>query len=124
MRAQPFIESLPRTPSSAWAARPLASGARLSLIGRRGHSNVVVGCPSFGGQRSGGDHSRRLPAGLVMGLNRSLPAKRVDVLSVAVRIQTARAAAIVTVGVPFAGFCRAGVVALACVEKSQYRGLA
>jgi len=103
MRAQPFNESFPLTPSSAWAARPLASGARLSLIGRRGHSNVGVGCPSFGGQRTGGDGSRRLLAELVTGSSRSLAAKRVDVLSAAIRIQTAKSAAMVTVGVPFAG---------------------
>jgi len=103
MRAQPFNESLPRTPSSAWAARPLASGARLSLIGKRGPSNVGVGCLSFGSQRTGGDCSRRLLAELVTGLNRSLPAKRVDVLSAAIRIQTAGSAAMATGGVPFAG---------------------
>jgi len=35
MRAPLFIESLPHTLSSAWAARPLAIGARLALIERR-----------------------------------------------------------------------------------------
>lgn len=102
MRAQLFNESFPRTPSSALAARPLASGARLSLIGKRCFSNVGLGCPSFGGQRTGGGGSNRLLATLVTGLNRSLPAKRVDVLSVAVRTQTARSAAMATGGVPFA----------------------
>jgi len=124
MRAQPFNESLPRTPSSVWAARPLASGARLSLIGRRDHSPLGVGCPSFGGQRSGSDDSRRILAELVTDLNRMLPAKLAEVLSAAIRIQAARSAAKVNVGVPFAGLCRAEVIALGCVEKSQCRGLA
>jgi len=124
MTPQPFNESLLRTPSSAWAARPLASGARLSLIGRRGRSNVGAGCPSFGGQRTGGNGALRLLAELVTGSSRSLPAKRVDVLSVAIRIQTARSAAKVNVGVPFAGLCRAAVAALGSVSESKYRGLA
>jgi len=67
------------------------------------HAIVGVGCPSFGGQRTGGDGSRRLLTELVTGSSRSLPAKRIDVLSAAIRIQTARSAAMVTVGVPFAG---------------------
>jgi len=125
MRAQPYIEILPRALSSAWAARPLASGARLCLIiGKRSGSGVGVGCPSFGGQRTGGDGARRLLAELVTGSSRSLPAKRVDVLSVAIRIQTARSAAKVNVGVPFAGLCRAAVAALGSVRESKYRGVA
>ena len=93
MRAQLFIESLPHTPSSAWAARPLASGARSSLIERRGCSYVGLGCPSFGGQRTVRGGASRPLAELVAGPNRGLPAKRVEVLSVAVTIQTARLAA-------------------------------
>ena len=65
MSRSPFIVSLPYTPSSAWAARPLASGARSRLIERRSVRFLGVGCPSFGGQRSVGDSSRRLLAGLV-----------------------------------------------------------
>jgi hypothetical protein len=53
-QAQRFIER-PNMPSSAWAARPLASGARSTLIVRRSPSTVGVGCPSFGGQRAGSD---------------------------------------------------------------------
>jgi len=123
MGAQRFIERLTMS-LSAWAARPLASGALLSLVGKRGRSSVGVGCPSFGGQRADSDESRRLLAELVTGLNRTLPAKLVEVISVAVRIQAARLAAKANVGVPFAGLCRAAVVALGSVRKSEFRGLA
>ena len=101
MRAPLFIESLSRTPSSAWAARPLASGVRSSLIGRRGCFSVGLGCPSFGGQRTDSGGASRLPAKLVTGQNRQLPAEREEVLSVAIRIQTAGLAAEANVGVPF-----------------------
>ena len=53
MRSQQFIASLAYTPSSAWAARPLASGAPSMLIDRRSVRCLGVGCPSFGGQRTG-----------------------------------------------------------------------
>jgi hypothetical protein len=108
-------------PSFAWAARPLASGARLSLIVRRSARWLGVGCPSFGGQRSCGGGAGRHLAELVTGTGRSLPAKRVDVVSVAVRIQTARSAAKVNFAVPFAGLCRLEVAAPGRVDESQYR---
>jgi hypothetical protein len=108
-------------PSSAWAARPLASGARLSLIVRRSARCLGVGCPSFGGQRSGGGGSGRRLAELGTGTDRTLPAKRVDVFSVAVRIQTARSAAKVNVAVPFAGLSRHEVAAPGSVDESQCR---
>ena len=111
MRAQPFIESFLCMPSSAWAARPMASGARLSLIGRRGYASVGLGCPSFGGQRTDSVGASRLLAELVTCPNRLLPAMRVEVPSFAVRIQTARSTPEVTVGVPFAGLCSARVTA-------------
>jgi hypothetical protein len=57
METSPFIVSFPSSPPSVWAARPLASGARLSLIARRSVSSVGVGCPSFGGQRTVSDRS-------------------------------------------------------------------
>lgn len=52
-----FIESSAYTPSSAWAARPLASGARFKLIVARSVRGLGVGCPSFGGQRTVGGGS-------------------------------------------------------------------
>ena len=53
MRSQQFIASLAYTPSSAWAARPLASGAPSMLVDRRSVRCLGLGCPSFGGQRTG-----------------------------------------------------------------------
>jgi hypothetical protein len=123
MRAQLFIESSPRTPSSAWAARPLASGALSSLIGRRGYSNVGVGCPSFGGQRTvRGDASRPLVE-LVTGPNHRLPAKRMEALSVAVTIQTARLTANANDGAPFSGPCHAAFAALSLRGNTRTPGL-
>ena len=85
MRAPPFIGSLHHTPSSAWAARPLASGARLVIIGRRDCSNVGLGCPSFGGQRTDRDGSSRLPAKVVTSPSPLQPATRREALSVAAK---------------------------------------
>ena len=78
MRAHRFIESA-RMPASAWAARPLASGAPFAVIRLRCYSSVEVGCPSFGGQRTGSGCSSRLLASLVTGLNRQLTATRVGI---------------------------------------------
>jgi hypothetical protein len=89
MQAQRFIESLAYSPSSAWAARPLASGVRSSLIGRRSVRFLGVGCPSFGGQRSVGGGSAPPRAGLVTGSGPSLPAKRVGVSCSGSNSQTA-----------------------------------
>ena len=124
MRSKLFIESLSRAPSSAWAARPLASGVRFSLIGRRGCSNVGLGCPSFGGQRTDSGGVSRLPAKLVAGPNRQLPANREEVLSVAVRIQTARLAAETNVGVPLVVSAAPRSPRRASVEIPELPGLA
>ena len=97
MRAQRFIESLPYTPSSAWAARPLASGARLSLIARRACSGAGVGCPSFGGQRTVSGCSSRIRAGLVTRLKPIQLAKRAGADFGVFNSQTTRSAADATV---------------------------
>ena len=105
MRASLFIESLPHTPSSAWAARPLASGAPSALIGRRGRSSAGVGCPSFGGQRTGSDIASRLLAQLVTSSNPHRPANGGEIYSVVFSSQTARSAALATVGRSVASLC-------------------
>ena len=124
MRAQRFPVSLSFTPSSAWAARPLASGARLVVIGRRACSNVGVGCPSFGGQRSDGGDSRRLLACWATG---SVPRRTLE------RVrpipgpsnQTARPAVNSTVGSSFAaggrvlGRCSATRASLGHEQKAM-----
>ena len=98
MKAQWFIVSTGAAPSSAWATRPLASGARSALIARRARSSVGAGCPSFGGQRSDRGCSSCLLASLVTGSESIEPAKRVRSVFGAFSSQTARLAANVVVG--------------------------
>jgi len=112
MRARRFIASSAYTPSSAWAARPLASGARLSLIGRRSHSSAGVDCPSFGGQRTGSAPLGRPPAGLVTTSSPSRPIKRAGVSLLGSNSQTARTEALATVGRSVVGLCHGPVTAL------------
>ena len=90
MRAQLSVESLPFMPSLAWAARPLASGARSKLIERRSVRCLGVGCPSFGGQRSGSGGSGRIRAELVTSGQPQRSAKRGKVFSAGFNSQTAR----------------------------------
>ena len=97
MRARRSIMSS-CTPSSAWATRPLASGARLVVIARRACSSVEVGCPSFGGQRSGGGGFSRLLAGLVTSSMLRRTAKQAGASSAPSSSRTARAVASSTVG--------------------------
>ena len=93
MSRSPFIVSLPYTPSSAWAARPLASGARSRLIERRSVRCLGVGCPSFGGQRTVGGSFSRLLAGVVTGSMPRRSATGMGALFVGFNSQTARSAA-------------------------------
>jgi len=104
--------SLAYTPSSAWAARPLASGARLCLIGKRSGSGVGVGCPSFGGQRTGSARFGLPHSGLVTASNPSRPIKRVEVFFFGSSGQTARSEAFATVGRSVVGLCHCPVTAL------------
>ena len=97
MRAHRFIESA-RMPPSAWAARPLASGAPFAVIGLRCYSSVEVGCPSFGGQRTGSGCSSRFLASLVTGSNRQLTATRVGIFGSGLSSQTAKSATVSTCG--------------------------
>jgi hypothetical protein len=90
MRAHQSVESLPCMPSLAWAARPLASGARSKLIERRSVRCLCVGCPSFGGQRSGIGGSSHVRAGLVTSTRPQRPAKRSEVFALMFNSQTAR----------------------------------
>jgi len=114
MKAPLFIESLPHTPSLAWAARPLASGARLAVIGRLRRSSLEVGCPSYGGQRAVGGGSRRLLASLVMRSSPGLPGRRVGALFLRSSSQTARLARVAAAEV---GFSEGGVVVGPCLGK-------
>ena len=98
MRAQRFVASLSFMPSLAWAARPLASGAPFAVIARRCHSSVKVGCPSCGGQRTGGGGSCRLLAGLVTGSDAFLTTTGVGVFGSGFNSQTARSAQLAAVG--------------------------
>lgn len=115
MEAQQSFVSLSRLPSSAWAARPLASGAPFSVIGRRCFSGVEVGCPSSGGQRTGGGGSSRPLAELVTGSNSQLTVSRVGSIGSGSSSQTARSAAIATcgstsnTGLAVVNLCRASV---------------
>jgi len=119
MKAQMFIESSAYTPSSAWAARPLASGDRLSLIVRRSGSSVGVGCPSFGGQRTGRARFSGHRAGLVTASNPSRPRKRVGVFFLGLNSQTAKSGAFATVGRSVASLCHETVTALG--RRSQIK---
>jgi len=112
MKAQMFIESSAYTPSSAWAARPLASGARWSLIVRRSGSSVGVGCPSFGGQRAGSARFGDLRARLVTASKPSLPGKRVGVFFLGLNSQKTRSGAFATVGRSVVSLCHSPVTAL------------
>jgi len=107
-----FIEISAYTPSSAWAARPLASGDRWSLIVKRSRSSVGVGCPSFGGQRAGSARFSDLRAKLVTASKPSLPGKRVGVFFLGLNSQTAKSGAFATVGRSVAGLCHGPVSAL------------
>jgi hypothetical protein len=111
MRAQLFIEGSPCAPASAWASRPLASGARSTLIGRRGCSNVSLGCPSCGGQRTDGGGSSRLLARLVTSLSPALPGKQVGALFLGSSSQTARLAPLATEGGMVVDLCLGKVAA-------------
>lgn len=119
MTAQVFIESSAYTPSSAWAARPLASGDRSTLIGRRSGSSVGVGCPSFGGQRTDGARFSDLRAGLVAASNPSRPGKRVGVFFLGLNSQTAKSGAFATVGRSVASLCLGKVAVLG--KRSQVK---
>jgi len=119
MKAQMFIESSAYTPSSAWAARPLASGARWSLIVRRSGFSVGVGCPSFGGQRTGGARSSDLRAGLVTASNPSRSGKRMGVFILGLNSQTAKSGAFATVGRSVVSLCLGNVAVLG--KRSQVK---
>jgi len=119
MKAQMLIESSAYTPSSAWAARPLASGARLCLIAMRSRSSVGVGCPSFGGQRTGGARFSDFRAGLVTASNPSRPGKRVGVFFLGLNSQTANSGAFATVGRSVVSLCHETVTALG--RRSQVK---
>jgi len=112
MRALLFIESSAYTPSSAWAARPLASGDRWSLIVRRSGSSAGVGCPSFGGQRTGSARFSEFRAELVTASNPSRPARRVGVFFLGLNSQTAKSGAFATVGRSVVSLCHGPVTAL------------
>ena len=119
MRAQLSVESLPCMPASAWAARPLASGARSKLIERRSVRCLGVGCPSCGGQRTVSGASSRTRAELVTSMQRRRPAQRGKLFSVEFNSQTARSAvraavakAASTVQRRGAGLCHGKVAAL------------
>jgi len=112
MRAMLFIESSAHTPSSAWAARPLASGARWPLVGKRSGSSVGVGCPSFGGQRTGSARFSGPHARLVTVSNAPPPVKRVGVFRLGSSSQTARSEALATVGRSVVSLCHGRVTAL------------
>ena len=124
MRAQLSIESLSFMPSSAWAARPLASGARFKLIVARSVRCLGVGCPSFGGQRAFGGGSLRPFAARVSG---SLPRRAstgFEVVGSWFNSQTARPAAKFGVaGLPenrwaVVGRCHGQVAALGKVKSA------
>jgi len=119
MKVQTFIESSAYTPSSAWAARPLASGDRWSLIVRRSGSSVGVGCPSFGGQRTGGARFSRPPAELVATSNPSRPGKRVGVFFLGLNSQTAKSGAFSTMGRSVVSLCLGNVAVLG--KRSQIK---
>ena len=92
MRAQLSAENLPCMPSLAWAARPLAGGVRSLLIERRSVRCLGVGCPSFGGQRSGNGGSSRIRAALVTSTRLQRTAKRSEVFALGSNSQTASSA--------------------------------
>jgi len=121
MRALVFIESSAYTPPSAWAARPLASGARLLLIARRPRSSVGVCCPSFGGQRTGSARFGRPPARLVTASNPSRPIKRVGVFFLGLNSQTAQSGAFATVGRSVVSLCLGKVAVLG--KRSQVKSV-
>jgi hypothetical protein len=128
MRARLSVESLARMPSSAWAARPLASGARSKLINKRSVRYLGVGCPSFGGQRPGSGVSGRIHAGLVTSGQPCRTAKSGKSFSAGFNSQTARSAvkatdvkASSTVEEWAVGLCRVNVAALASVRISRVR---
>jgi len=119
MKAQMFIASSAYTPSSAWAARPLASGDRWSLIVRRSGSSVGVGCPSFGGQRTGRARFSDLRGRLVTASNPSRPGKRVGLFFFGLNSQTAKSGAFATVGRSVVSLCHETVTALC--RRSQIK---
>jgi len=121
MKAQMFIESSAYTPSSAWAARPLASGDRWSLIVRRSGSSVGVGCPSFGGQRTGSARFIGPRAGLVTASNPSRSGKRVGVFFLGLNSQTAKSGAFATVGRSVVSLCLGTVTASG--KRSQVKSV-
>jgi len=121
MKAQMFIESSAYTPSSAWAARPLASGARWSLIVRRSGSSVGVGCPSFGGQRTGGAGFSGPPAKLITTSLPRRPIKRVGVFFLGLNSQTAKSGAFATVGRSVVSLCPNSVAVLG--TRSQVKSV-
>jgi len=112
MKARMFFEISAYTPSSAWAARPLASGARWPLIVRRSGSSVGVGCPSFGGQRTDRARFSGPRAKLVTASNPSRPGKRVGVFFWGLNSQTAKSRAFATVGRSVVSLCHGQVTAL------------
>jgi hypothetical protein len=124
MKAQWFIERF-RLPASAWAARPLASGAPPSVIERRCYSSVEVGCPSFGGQRTGSGCSSRTLAGLVTGSDSRLTATRVGIIGSTCSNQTAMSAATANrgstldAGRSVADLCSAKLVASGRLTESK-----
>jgi len=119
MKAQMFIERAAYAPTSAWAARPLASGARFQLIARRSHSSVGAGCPSFGGQRTGGARFSGPRAGLVTASNPSRPVKRMGAFFLGLNSQTAKSGAFATVGRSVVSLCHGPVSALG--SGSQFK---
>jgi len=119
MKEKMFIESSDYTPSSAWAARPLASGDRWSLIVGRSNSGLGVGCPSFGGQRTGGARFSGHRAGLVTASNPPRPIKRVGVFFLGLNSQTAKSGAFATVGRSVVSLCHGPVTALG--NRSQVK---
>jgi hypothetical protein len=122
MRARRFIASLAYTPSLAWAARPLASGAPLCLIGKRSGPSVGVGCPSFGGQRTGCARFSRPRARVVTASNPSRPIKRVGVFFLGSSSQTAESELFATVGRSVVSLCLSKVVMLG--SRDQFKSAA
>ena len=125
MRAQQSFVSLPRMPSSAWAARPLASGAPFAVIGKRCFSRVRVGCPSFGGQRTDSGDLSRLLARSATGPNRHLTAAGLGAFASGFNSQMARWVAVGDCGSSsngrwdVAGLCPAKLAALSHRRKPK-----
>ena len=122
MRPLPFIESSAYMPSSAWAARPLASGARSAHIGKRSRSSVGVGCPSFGGQRTNSARFSRPRARVVTVSNPPRPAKRLGIFFSGSSSQTARSEAFATVGRSVVSLCLSKFIALR--SRGQFKSAA